>query len=148
MLSETIIYIYIYIYERETSVCMCYTITVKQKTYIYIYISTGIHIIHTGIQQLSRFIFNYAHFPKPGILFRSPECLKLLTRNHYKNISSWTPLQRLFIPHKFWEDLSHQQEVKNWLKLWMPSQNAVIIVEWLSILFLYGYNALFQWVLL
>ena len=28
----------------------------------------------------------YAHFPKPGILFRSFEFLKLLTRNHYKNI--------------------------------------------------------------
>ena len=28
----------------------------------------------------------------------------------------------------------------------MPSQNAMIIVEWLSILILYGYNALFEWV--
>ena len=45
--------------------------------------------IHKGIhikKQLSRFIFNDAHFPKPGILFRSSECLKLLRRNHYKNI--------------------------------------------------------------
>ena len=45
--------------------------------------------IHKGIhikKQLSRFIFNDVHFPKPGILFRSSECLKLLRRNHYKNI--------------------------------------------------------------
>ena len=28
----------------------------------------------------------YAHFLKPGILFRSFQFLKLLTRNHYKNI--------------------------------------------------------------
>ena len=41
----------------------------------------------------------------------------------------------------------HVVEVKNWMRLWMPSQNAVIIVEWLSILFLYGGNALFQWVI-
>ena len=47
--------------------------------YIYIY-------IYIYIKQLSGFIFNHAHFPKPGILFRSSECLKLLTRNHYKNI--------------------------------------------------------------
>ena len=138
---------------------------------------------------MPRFIFNYAHFPRPGILFRSSECLKLLTRNHYKKIwrvefvekvmriiylyhvlqgevvqvfflfkhihwlfscrvsSSWAHLQCLFIPHKFQEDLSHQYEVKNWLRLWMPSQNAVIIMGWLSILFLYGHNALFQWVI-
>ena len=30
---------------------------------------------------------NYDHFPKPGILFRRFECLKLLRRNHYKRIS-------------------------------------------------------------
>ena len=28
----------------------------------------------------------YAYFPKPGILFRSFEWLKLFKRNHYKNI--------------------------------------------------------------
>ena len=32
-------------------------------------------------------IFKYDHFPKPEILFRSYEYLKLLGRNHYKNIS-------------------------------------------------------------
>ena len=51
--------------------CMCIAIYI----YIYIYI-----IVRIG------FIFNYAHSPKPGILLRSSECLKLLTRNHYKNI--------------------------------------------------------------
>ena len=29
---------------------------------------------------------NCQDFPKPGILLRSSECLKLLRRNHYKNI--------------------------------------------------------------
>ena len=44
--------------------------------------------IYKGIHIKSDFqdIFNYDHFRKPGILCRSFECLKLLRRNHYKNI--------------------------------------------------------------
>ena len=53
---------------------------VKPYEDIYIYIYIYIYM------PFSRIIFNDAHFPKPGILFRSSECLKLLRRNYYKNI--------------------------------------------------------------
>ena len=123
-----------------------------------------------------------------GIMFNKSECLKPLTRNHYKNIwrvefaekvmhiiqlshvlqgevdqvffysntytdclvAEFPVLEHLWSAYLYpinSKKTSHKsRKWKNWLTLWMPSQNTVIM-EWLSILFLYGHYALFQWVI-
>ena len=43
-------------------------------------------ICEIKLDELSRYIFKYAHFPKPGIFFRRSECLQPLRRNHYKKV--------------------------------------------------------------
>ena len=74
---KTYVYINVYMY---LYICIYkYTYSLTRAICIYLW---G----HSHQKQLSRFIFNYANFPKPGILFRKSEWLKLLTRNHYKNI--------------------------------------------------------------
>ena len=94
---------------------------------------------------MSKFVFNYAHFRKPGILLWSSECLKLITRNYYKNIWRVEFVEKVM--HII--QLSHvlQGEIvqvfffiqTHTLIAWLQSFSSWM--EWLPILFLHGYNA-------
>ena len=52
-----------------------------------------IYVKSFTLKAIVRCIFKYAHFPKPGILFRSSECLKLLRKKslqkHLTNGICW-----------------------------------------------------------
>ena len=107
-------------------------------------------------------LFKYAHFLKPGILFRSSECLKLLRRNHYKNIWRVEFVEKVMhiiqLSHVLQGEVVQVFFYSNTYTDCLIAEFPVlehlcsvylypIIVGWLSILFLYGYNALFQWVI-